>query len=273
MSVPGPSSKGPAVDIKQMKDESRSPPVMDSTEEMFGAGGGGLDPNLYGLVVGVIVGILTLFIIWWWTSRRKLGRDILICGTCDSGKTMLLGQLVAGKPVETYTSMVENRQTWCDEGGISLDLVDVPGHERIRGDVVERCCPAARGIIFVLDSCTAVKQVRDVAEFLHSILSLPIVAANKPPVLVMCNKQDLDLAKSSQVIKSALEKELDKVRVSRSNQLQGIEGSSSTNSVFIGKEGKSFTFSDLRSSVDFCEGSSQNEESLGPVIQWLKSVA
>lgn len=260
-------SKGPVVDIKEMKEESRSPPV-DSAEEMMG----GLDPNMYGLVMGVVVGILTLLLIWWWTSRRKLGRDLLICGTCDSGKTTLLGQLVAGKPVETYTSMVENRQTWSEEGVASLDLVDVPGHERIRGDVLERCCPGARGILFVVDSCTAVKQVRDVAEFLHSILSLPVMAANKPPVMVLCNKQDMDLAKSSQVIKSALEKELDKVRVSRSNQLAGLEGAANT-AVFIGKEGKPFTFSDLRSRVEFCEGSSQDEESLGPVLGWLKSVA
>merc|ERR1712226_1387114 len=142
----------------------------------------------------------------------------------------------------------------------------------IRGDVLERCCPGARGILFVVDSCSVVKQVRDVAEFLHSILSLPVIAANKPPVMVMCNKQDMDLAKSSQVIKSALEKELDKVRVSRSNQLAGLEGASNAASVFIGKEGKPFTFSDLRSRAEFCEGSSQNEDSLGPVLGWLKSV-
>ena len=30
---------------------------------------------------------------------------ILICGSCDAGKTTLLGQLLQGKPLETYTSM------------------------------------------------------------------------------------------------------------------------------------------------------------------------
>jgi signal recognition particle receptor subunit beta len=53
--------------------------------------------------------------------------------------------------------------------------------------------------------------VRDVAEYLHSILTLPTVAANSPPLLVFCNKQDLALAKASVLIKAALEKELDKV--------------------------------------------------------------
>jgi signal recognition particle receptor subunit beta len=263
---------GPTVGVKEIKDEPREPREPRVDYEEMKEFVGGLDPNTYGLVVGVVVGILTLLLIWWWTSRKSLGRDLIICGACDSGKTTLLGQLVAGKPVGTCTSMVENRKSWCEEGVPSMDLVDVPGHERIRGAVMERCGPGARGILFVVDSCTVIKHVRDVAEFLHSILTLPSVAANSPPLLVFCNKQDLDLAKSSQLIKTALEKELDKVRVSRSNQLAGLEGTNNS-VVFIGKEGKPFTFSDLRARVEFCEGSSQDEESLGPVVQWLRSVA
>jgi len=263
-------SKGPTLDFKEMKEEARVPPV-DSNEDLKNIVGG-MDPNVYGLIVGVIVGFITLLLIWCWASKKRLGRELLICGTSDSGKTTLFGQLVAGKPIETYTSMIENKQTWSEEGIKSIELVDVPGNERIRGEVLDRYGPGARGILFVVDSCTVTKQVRDVAEFLHSILSLPSVAANSPPVLVLCNKQDLDLAKSSQIIKTALEKELDKVRVSRSNELAGLDGSSNQ-AVFIGKEGKPFSFSDLRARVEFCEGSSQDVDSLAPVIRWMKSVA
>ena len=68
------------------------------------------------------------------------------------------------------------------------------------------------------------------AEFLHSILSLPAVASNNPPLMVLCNKQviinhdlisvpssekthpqDVGVAKGESVIKSLLEKEVDKV--------------------------------------------------------------
>jgi len=261
--------KKPTVGFKEMKDPPPAGPTVDF-EEMEGRVGG-LEPDMYGVVMGVMVGIITLLILWWWVSRRRLGREILICGTCDSGKTTLLGQLVAGKPVETHTSMIENRRTWSRDGIPSLELVDVPGHERIRGSVIERFGPGARGILFVVDSGTVTKQVRDVAEFLHSILTLPSISSNCPPLLVMCNKQDQGLAKSSQLIQATLEKELDMVRVSRSNQLEGQEGGVDT--IFLGKEGRAFVFSQLKCRVSFCEGSSQDEDTLGPVTKWLKEVA
>jgi len=234
--------------------------------------GGGLDPQLYGVLVGVLVGILTLALIWWWTSRKRLGRVVLVCGVSDSGKTSVLGQLVAGKALETVTSMIENRHTWSAEGGSSVDLVDVPGSERVRGPLVEKYGPGSRGILFVVDSSTITKQVRDVAEFLHSILSLSAVASNSPPLMVLCNKQDVGAAKGESVIKSLLEKEIDKVRVSRGNQLAGLEGANN-DSVFIGKEGRPFEFSHLRARTDFCEGSSQDGDTLESVRKWLSVVA
>jgi signal recognition particle receptor subunit beta len=104
---------------------------------------------------------------------------VLICGPCDSGKTTLLSQLVVGKPVETYTSMVHNTFTWEVEGKINLNLVDVPGHERIRGSIVDQFSGSARGIVYMVDSNTVSKQVRDVTEFLHSIISNKAVYKNR----------------------------------------------------------------------------------------------
>jgi len=267
--APAGSNVGPG-HFKEMK-ETEMPGMGEAgsqeTEDILE----GFQPQAVPILIGVLVGILTLILIWCWLGRKRLGREILICGACDSGKTTLLGQLVAGKPVETYTSMVENIQPWASAGGPSLQLVDVPGHERIRTSIVERYGAGARGILFVVDSGTLTKQVRDVAEFLHCILSLPSVHGNSPPLMVLCNKQDQGLAKSSQLIQSALEKEMDKVRVSRSNQLDGQEGQAAT--IFLGKEGKAFEFSQLKCRVNFCEGSSQDDETLGPVINWLKEVA
>lgn len=257
------------MDFEEMKGELPGGPSVEY-QEIKGAAEV-LDPNLYGLLVGVLVGVLTLLFVWWWSSR-SLGREILICGTCDGGKTTLLGQLVAAKPVETYTSMKENLLPLAMEGAASLTLVDVPGSERVRGEVVDRYAAVARGLIFVVDSATVTKQIRDVAEYLHSLLSLPALSSNSPPVLVLCNKQDLAMAKSGQLIRAALEKEMDKVRLSRGNQLAAQEGMAST-SVFIGREGKSFEFSDIKSRVEFCEASSQDLESLEPVSRWLRAVA
>jgi len=255
-------------EFKEMK-EARVPNV--DFEEVLSSPSG-MGSNELGLVVGVVVGLLTLLLLWWWTSRKSLGRVVLVCGSSDGGKTSLLAQLVSGKPVETVTSLIENRHPWQVEGGRSVDLVDVPGSERIRGAIVDKYSSGARGILFVVDSATVAKQVRDVAEFLHSILSSPSVAANSPPLMVLCNKQDVAVAKSSQVIKGLLEKELDKVRVSRGSQLDNLEGSGQE-AVYIGKEGRAFDFSQLRSRVEFCEGSSQDPSTLGPVTSWLEGVA
>ena len=45
----------------------------------------GLDPQLYGVLVGVLVGLLTLTLIYWWTSRKSLGR-----GICSKNLTLLI---------------------------------------------------------------------------------------------------------------------------------------------------------------------------------------
>jgi len=222
------------------------------------------------LVVGVLVGLLTLVIVWFWSRSRSRGRDILLCGVCDSGKTTLLTQLSCGKPLATYTSMKETRIEWKETGSAApLGLVDIPGHERIRGQLLEQWGQGARAIVFVVDSNTVIKQIRDVAEYLHSVFTLPCLAP-VPPTLILCNKQDLDLAKSSNIIKAALEKELDKVRVSRSGGGL-LEGSAAT--TFLGEQGKAFTFSQLRTKVDFLEASTQEKESLGDVTNWLRARA
>jgi len=234
----------------------------------------GSENNSVGLIVGIFVGLITLLIVWILTGRKRLGRDVLICGACDSGKTTLLSQLVSSKSVETYTSMKENIHPYIDiHGKAPLALVDIPGHERIRGPIVEKWASGARGVIFVVDSNSISKQVRDVTEFLYSVLTISSIQSNRPAVLVLCNKQDLDLAKSSQVIKGLLEKEIDKVRVSRNNQLEGQEGGQSINVGQLGKDGKIFTFSDVGNKVKFVEGNGSNRDSLVQVTQWLVDIA
>lgn len=47
----------------------------------------------------------------------------------------------------------------------SLTLYDLPGHERIRYAAFEKVKKLARGVIFVVDSGTIQKDVRDVAEW------------------------------------------------------------------------------------------------------------
>lgn len=47
----------------------------------------------------------------------------------------------------------------------ALKLVDVPGHERVRQRFFDTYKTTARGIVFVLDSFSLNKDIRDVAEY------------------------------------------------------------------------------------------------------------
>ena len=109
--------------------------------------------------------------------------DVLICGICDSGKTTLLSQLISGKAVQTYTSMTHNKMTFPVENKDSVELVDVPGHERVRAQILDTFSGSARALVFMVDSNTVSKQIRDVAECLHSILSQKIISKNRFVVL------------------------------------------------------------------------------------------
>ena len=142
---------------------------------------------------------------------------------------------------------------------------------------------SARGVVFVVDSGTVTKQVRDqsdggsgsrdhvltsdwqvrdVAEYLHFLLTNRNILGNAPPVLIVCNKQDSGMAKGKGAVQTLLEKEIEKVssekvpvtgmmmtmllpqvRMTRSSQLAGTQTEADT--VFLGREGKQFELRDL----------------------------
>jgi len=231
------------------------------------------DPQTVGIVVALLVGLLTLVLILLITKRKRFGRGILLCGTCDSGKTTLFSQLMTGKPVESYTSMKENMSVLALAGCRPVNLVDIPGHERLRDTILTKYVGSARGIIYVVDSSVVSKQIRDITEFLFNILSTPEVYSGRPRVLIACNKQDMGLVKGATVIQTLLEKEINALRVSHSNTLQGVGGAGGDDHVFLGKQGKDFAFSDIGSEVSFVEISSQSTEAIGPVVDWIRSVA
>ena len=51
--------------------------------------------------------------------------------------------------------------------------------ERIRGGIVDQLSSSAKGIVYMVDSNTVSKQVRDVAEYLHSILGNGTIHKNR----------------------------------------------------------------------------------------------
>lgn len=129
---------------------------------------------------------------------------------------------------ETFTSIAENIGEYAIEGsGAVLRVIDIPGHERLRGRFFDQYKATTKGLIFVIDSVTVQKDVRDVAEYVlncvfvskRSLIVISMLSSylytilaeqsvSRVPILIACNKQDETLAKGSSVVKGLLEKEL-----------------------------------------------------------------
>lgn len=90
---------------------------------------------------------------------------------------------------------------------------------------------------------------------------------NNTRLLILCNKQDQTMAKGCGVVQSLLEKEINLLRLTKTNQLEATDATS-VNS-FIGKPGKDFEFSHLNTRVDFAESGASDIEQLET---WLQKV-
>lgn len=174
-----------------------------------------------------------------WKKRSQKRTDILLTGLCEAGKTVTFSQLLFNELRETFTSISENSGSYAiDDTGKEVQVIDIPGHERLRNRFVDQYKRTAKGIVYVVDSVNVQKDIRDVAEwvfkplvieretsarlamprgsmqfllrmdssFLYTLLADP--ATSSVPFLIACNKQDETLAKGSSVIRPLLEKEL-----------------------------------------------------------------
>ena len=92
-----------------------------------------------------------LFFLWKKKSQKRT--DLLLTGLCESGKTLLFSQLLHNVASETFTSISENIGEYVAEGsGKSLRVIDIPGHERLRGRFFDQYKKTAKGIVFVVDA-------------------------------------------------------------------------------------------------------------------------
>lgn len=113
------------------------------------------------------------------------------------------------------------------------------------------------------------------SRLLYRLLSDEAMERNIP-VLILCNKQDQATAKGANVIKILLQNEINLLRITKSNQLDATD-ESSTNA-FLGKNEKDFEFHHLNCKVEFAESTLFNKNADNPVdlkqIQaWLQKIA
>ncbi|CAH8500821.1 unnamed protein product [Schistosoma bovis] len=235
-----------------------------------------MDTSLYPIVIAVVVCFVT--VILYWLSVRKRLKNVLFIGACDSGKTTLFSSIVYGNPSSTFTSLNEN------VGNLKTDkkalvLVDVPGHDKVRNEIIHKYKSDTLALVFVIDSKSIQSDVKDVAEqvflfcitiadtfcrFLYNILVDKVFIKNRVKLLVACNKQDATTAKGVSVVTHLLEKELNTLTFTRTGALAGLDQSTIST---LTKPGVTFTFAKSRLPVDFVEISATNNSS--EIHKWL----
>jgi len=240
-----------------------------------------IDEQTFAIIVSVAVVAISIITLLISRSRRRKRTNVLILGISSSGKTFMFSKLVAGdcKEKDTLTSLKENESTYIvqDKPNKPLNIVDVPGHEAIRLQFLEKHKSKARGVIFVVDSETFLGDLKDVAEYLYNVFTDKTLNKIHPQVCIACNKQDLVMAKSKRLIQTKLEEELNTVRKTQSAALSSLAGGNNTDRVYLGVKGQDFQFQQLKKfKVQFLEVNSKDTSdcpaSLDDVKKWIASL-
>ncbi|CAL9169962.1 uncharacterized protein LOC103997754 [Musa acuminata AAA Group] len=206
--------------------------------------------------------------------RRSKSNTIVLVGLSGSGKTVLFYQLRDGSPhLGTVTSMEPNDGTFMlhseleKKGKLNpVHLIDVPGHSRLRPKLDE-FLPHAAGVIFVVDSLDFLPNCRAAAEYLYDVLTKAIIVKRRIPILILCNKADKVTAHSKEFIRKQLEKEIDKLRTSRS----AISTADITSDYTLGVPGEAFSFSHCQNKVTVADASGLTGE-ISQVEQFIREL-
>eukprot|EP00735_Rhodelphis_limneticus_P014575 TRINITY_DN862_c0_g1::TRINITY_DN862_c0_g1_i1::g.25296::m.25296 TRINITY_DN862_c0_g1::TRINITY_DN862_c0_g1_i1::g.25296 ORF type:complete len:257 (-),score=47.70,sp/P47758/SRPRB_MOUSE/32.38/3e-28,SRPRB/PF09439.5/3.8e-35,Arf/PF00025.16/8.7e-12,Miro/PF08477.8/8.5e-08,GTP_EFTU/PF00009.22/6.7e-06,MMR_HSR1/PF01926.18/4.2e-06,ATP_bind_1/PF03029.12/1.4e+03,ATP_bind_1/PF03029.12/0.0036,Arch_ATPase/PF01637.13/0.042,G-alpha/PF00503.15/11,G-alpha/PF00503.15/2.9,vATP-synt_E/PF01991.13/0.12,DUF258/PF03193.11/0.2 len=217
--------------------------------------------TLFPIIAAVLVVLISIFIISKLRSHRQSTKKdtVFILGPSSAGKTALFIQLKLGENRETQASMKENEDVFVISDKFLEDdmkptrFVDFPGHPRLRSKLYPQL-KRASCVIFVVDSFEVNSNPQPAASFLFELFTEGTLASQETPVLVVCNKADHPLAAKMDTIKTKLEKELEKLRVSRSAMPDAI-GEENKNYVPLGYEGESFEFSHAPCPVEFASAS------------------
>lgn len=171
-------------------------------------------PNYVPIFVS-LVAILIAYILFV-RLRRKTQNVVLLIGLSGAGKTAIFTKLIFNKKKQSVSSLKENDATNKD---LNLRLIDIPGAERLRNNYWEQYRSTANSVIFVVDSVCVEDNLRDVSEYIYSIISDPLLHKNKILFTIACNKQDLDDAKKKDEITHLVEREVNAIKATKKGQL------------------------------------------------------
>ncbi|OAA50330.1 Signal recognition particle receptor, beta subunit [Metarhizium rileyi] len=210
-----------------------------------------LTPSIPVILLGFVVmigGPILLHFILASSATYTIAPTVLLVGPENAGKTSLLTLLERGtKPADTHTTQrtqsVELNATTDaktkgsfrnhdDSSGTYTKflLIDTPGHGKLRNVAMAKLAGAEklRAVVFMVDAAALGEQdaLAPTAAYLYDVLLyLQRRASDKGkgqasvPVLIAANKMDLFTALPANLVKSQLEHELTRIRVSKSKGL------------------------------------------------------
>jgi signal recognition particle receptor subunit beta len=172
------------------------------------------------------------------SSRRRRGAAprqgplVVLAGPSNGGKTAIFLRLRDGAASASSTapppplpatvaSMAANsaparvRAAPGRAAARTVTVLDVPGHASHRPRL-EQALAEASGVVFVVDSADVSPHRTDAADCLYDVLAGAGFAKRRLPLLVACNKSDLELdAHSADFVRKTLERQLDAMRKTR----------------------------------------------------------
>ncbi|CAI9089421.1 OLC1v1023993C1 [Oldenlandia corymbosa var. corymbosa] len=138
-----------------------------------------------------------------------------------------------------------------------IHVVNVPGHSRLRTKL-DDYVPKAAGIVFVVDAVEFLPNCHAAIEYLYEVLTSANVVNRKIPGLILCNKVEKVTAHTKEFIRKQLEKEIDKLRASRT----AVSEADVTNEFTLGTPGEPFNFSQCLNQVTIGEASGSTADVL-----------
>ncbi|KAF8821568.1 signal recognition particle receptor beta subunit protein [Cardiosporidium cionae] len=219
------------------------------------------------LVISVLIAILLAF--YFLSSHAKWkptkGDLVLLLGQCGSGKTAIFLQLRNGHIRETVSSLIENKDgiKLLETESKPVEVVDYPGHLRLQYGIYN-LIPKSRCIIYLVDA-TDKSSIKPTAEHLYDLFTSSQLRAQPLPFLLACNKSDLHSARPPSLIKEDLEREIEKVRISRSALLEGQERSD----IYLQADGLPFAFHSAPCPLEICQCSAKSGD-VSSIISFIR---
>ncbi|KAK3614804.1 hypothetical protein LTR56_027002 [Elasticomyces elasticus] len=213
-----------------------------------------LSPSISAIIVTLVISLTLPVLVHYYLYKRAVAKELptfLLLGPSGSGKTSLVTLLSNGTASPTHISQApqtvvcqlpSSTRTSEDKYRSENDtssrsrpkfvILDTPGHGKLRHHAMSSLTSPGtiKGLLFVVDSAmvSSAAGLTEAAEYLYDILLLlqkrhtqgkTSKGPQGIPVLLVANKQDVFTSLPAALVKSKLQEELGKVRLTRSKGL------------------------------------------------------